>query len=600
MSYSIPAIYNALDTFSPALTGMRISNSASDNQKALQACVDYAISQGGGIVLIPASDGTGASGPYKIQSADGTSATAAVTIVSSGPAVRLLFCGTGLGTQLDMHSSGDLFYLDNVNWMSFQDLDVSYHQSSGPFTGTAFHLTSCYGCELFRCKANNCQQAIVLDTNTLLAYMNQCSITYDTAYTGAILTGITINNATEIFISDCYVTSQILTSKITSTQTGVIIGDSSYVHLSDMQIENFYYGVQLGNNGNAANGSMLTNVRIACVDSTDSTCLLIVPDTYDARFIGCHFQSPSGHTNPTHNIKIDIKGQGAMSIDTVLFDTCTSRYSSDYGLEITGGQNIQVVGGEYAGNGSAGAGITVDGGAYNVQIVGANCVGEFQGSTKQLYGISITAGTTIQIVGVSCIGNDSSAGAGIAIGGTASDVTVTGAICNGPFKSGTPQAYGISVSGTPGTISIRNSKLTSNGSTGHGGFGLYVNLSSGATSTIYVSDCDLTGNNSAALSVSGTAPSKLEVLDCAGYNDLGTVLSGTVSSGGTIKNTSWGYYGPIEFYTSSTPGTVITQILVDTNDVHLTSGSFYLMPGETAQISYNPPAGTIHLLVVGK
>lgn len=502
--YTIPGIYNALDIFPTYSLGMSKSNSKSQNQKALQACVDYAISLLGGIVLIPSVDAANAGGAYAIGSAG--SGAPAVSSPSSGSGARLLVCGTGLGTQIVMQDSGDVFYVNNDNWVSFQDLDVSYYQSGGTLTGTAFHFYASEGCELFRCKTNNCEQAVEFSNANDIAYMSHCTITYDSNYPATDLTAILVMNGSETYITSCVLRFTV-PGNVATTQIGISIKESSYTHLTDVQIENFYYGVQIGNTGASANGVMFTNVRIANVDSDQSTCLYITQNTYDARFIGCHFQSVGGQMHTTHNIVLDPAGGLSSSIDTIFFDTCTSRFSSDYGIEIKGGENIQIVGGEYSGNGSsAGAGIAIDGDAHNVQIIGANCVGEAQGSTPQQNGISITAGHRIQIVGVSCLGNDGTTGAGIAIGGTASDVTISGAVCNGPFLNGTPQAYGIAITGTPGTIAIRGSKLTNNGSTGHGGYGLNVNLSSGAASSIYVSDCDLSGNNSGPLNVSGTAP----------------------------------------------------------------------------------------------
>jgi hypothetical protein len=117
-AYSIPGIYNALD---PVMgqPGMSKSNTGLVNAESLQATINTAIAAGGGIVLIPATDKNNATGPYDLASAAGMPAIAIAT------PVPLLILGTGLGTQLSMQNSGDVFDISGGS-VFFQDLLIEY------------------------------------------------------------------------------------------------------------------------------------------------------------------------------------------------------------------------------------------------------------------------------------------------------------------------------------------------------------------------------------------------------------------------------------------------------------------------------------------
>jgi hypothetical protein len=361
-SWSIPGVYNALDTFPPALTGMAIGNSGTQNQAALQACVNAALNGGGGIVLIPSVDNTGASGTYQIQPPGG--GVAAITIPPSGVAnARLLICGTGLATRLEVvTTSGDLFDINSDNWVSFQDLSVSYAQSSsGPvLSGTAFNYTNCQGCNLLRVNMNNCQNGVIFQSTNDVAFMTNCFISYDSNYPKASIAALTISNGAETYVANCVFRAVLASGSISSSQYGVVINQSSYAHLADMQIENFFTGIELGNTTSTAMGAMFLDVRVATAPAPPlqiPIALSITSNVYDVRFIGCHFQNADSNPNTGKNIVIDPGSLGASSIDTIIFESCTSKTSITHGIEIKGGQNVQILGGVYSGNGSGGAGL---------------------------------------------------------------------------------------------------------------------------------------------------------------------------------------------------------------------------------------------------
>ncbi len=192
-------------------------------------------------------------------------------------------------------------------------------------------------------------------------------------------------------------------------------------------------------------------------------------------------------------------------------------------------------------------------------------------------GVQIHAGQNIVITGGRYGSNATSmsTSGGIAITGTAASVTVSGAditmkIPNPLFGN---QPYAISITA--------------------------------AVAGLYVRGCNLTGypGNTGPLYLS-SAGTQIEITDCAGYNDLGLVLSGPgAPPTGTFQNySSWphatsGWFGPIAFYIS---GGGVAHILIDTVNTGLAMGGFTLSPGETAAIVPTIPPATPSFVAVGK
>lgn len=197
-------------------------------------------------------------------------------------------------------------------------------------------------------------------------------------------------------------------------------------------------------------------------------------------------------------------------------------------------------------------------------------------------GIQINAGQNIVIVGGQYSSNGQNPqsvqlGAGIAItSSNATDVTITGVDCSGVYElwpkiamaqPAVTQPYGVAVSG-------------------------------GGTATI--SACTLAGNATGALYAS--APGTLEVTNCAGYNDQGTIVSNTAPPNGTQFNGTYSsfstpYFGPVTFYVKSGTG-LISHIKLNGHDTNLTSGTFSLGPGAwTAEIDYT---GVPFFLMIGQ
>jgi hypothetical protein len=190
-------------------------------------------------------------------------------------------------------------------------------------------------------------------------------------------------------------------------------------------------------------------------------------------------------------------------------------------------------------------------------------------------GMQIDAGSNVEILGgyYSCNATlpespPSPTQAGISISSGAANVRIIGAACNNSIQ-GEPssQEYGISVN-TPGEEESPN---------------------------VWIRGCDLTGNLSGAAYIFNSPA--VEITNCAGYNDQAKVLATMVTGATplTIRNTAFGYSGPIAFYVSA--GTSVS-IEIDGALTGLTAGGFTLACGETAVLAWGiaPPS----FLLVGK
>jgi parallel beta-helix repeat protein len=633
-SYSQPGIVFATDNLGLGY-GMSPTNLPLQNAKALQKAIDTAqamANPNGAMVVIPSFAGTPSSpiyGSYQIEVPP--LASAAVNIPDTGSSASpLLICGTGLGTTLQMSTAGGiLFNVSSNSYVTFQDLTVVYEVSGGVGgVGTAFNFNSAptgtsEGYRLFRINISDCKNAIVLGNNQDELDLLQCNVSYDSAYPPAQdCTGIYVSSA-ESNIAQCLLTYAVSSS--TGTTIGIHVVGNSLSTFRDTQISGFATGINVtGQSNMTATGNTFTAVQ---VDATGS-CVVIGGHVYDLSFVDCSFEPTASSSPSTAAIVLSASQNGIL--DTVRFTSCraTGYPAGQYGLQIEAGQNIQVNGGDYSGNGSAG--IAVTGAATEIQINGANCVGpSFAGNTtatNQQYGIYIIAGQDIQITNVNCSGNGLSGttdGTGIFIdgflGSLVQDVRIIGAICAGPVlgNSTVTQQYGIYVASATGVVidgvsatgntqygiylvtvtnvTVSNCDLYSNTT---GGLYISVQLPTQVTKNVFVRGCNCTGYSggySSAINVNNTfsALQNIQITNCSGYNDQGVRLATTAPSGAFSGSISYNYYGPTAFYVVTSGST----IKVDTYTTLLTQGAFTLSPGETAQIS----GGTVsNFLMIGK
>jgi hypothetical protein len=605
--YSLPGIYVATD--STFMGGMLAAHPmhAVGNAKALQAAVDAAQSNAtGGIVLIPSVDANNNAGPYSIQSSGGTN----IINIPSNTA-QLLICGTGGGVTLLVSANGTLFNIVNNSGLTVQDLTIKYNRQGGTqVTGTAFSVGG-GTCNLLRVSIADCQYAVVFN-GTTQGYLSQCFIYYTSGYPANSLAAVqVVGGAKNTWIDQCLL--RYSSSASVAGQVGIAIGESTSTRVTSCQVESFLLGINLGTGATSpvASGSVFTNVR--CATMPTGLNLRVTAGAYDAKFVACHFQTAANQakTYQAQCVVIDPSGQGNAAIDTLLFEDCSSRASEDYGLEIIGGQNIQVRGGSFSGanpNVATSAGIAITGPAQGIVLESVSCSGLADGGFfgPQVYGIYIIAGTSIKIVNANCSGNGNAHqnGVGVYING-ASDICIDGLVAKSPaLGSAQIQNYGLEIV-TSNDITVSKSFLTGNLQCGlsmtnvsnatvsacdlygNGSAGISLNGGSGGaqSSDVFLRDCNIVGYSpTTAIVFSGTL-STVEITDCAGYNDISfPVLSSPPASGLTFTVAAYGYFGPAVFYVWGGTG---LSVSINSQPVSVGGGNFTISPGDSAAIFYS-------------
>lgn len=129
-----------------------------------------------------------------------------------------------------------------------------------------------------------------------------------------------------------------------------------------------------------------------------------------------------------------------------------------------------------------------------------------------------------------------------------------------------------------------------------------------AVSGLYVRGCSMTGYGTPNVPLYLHSPgTNIQITDCAGYNDQGTIVSSTAPPTGAQFNGTYStfatpYFGPVTFYAKNSSGATISHIKLNSNDTNLLTGTFSVAPGGPyAEIDYTGIVGAKPLfLMVGE
>lgn len=538
---AVPGVFNVTDPTWNILVG----NGASTNRINLQAMIVALLSStgptggNGGTIEFPSL------GTYKFSGAPivigPLGGVPPVTVPNA-----IIIQGDGQGSAavplLQKTDGGDLFQVNNtttananVGGVTFRDLYIDYNNTDAT-SGAAIHVVSGLNVRVLRCVFSDCPVAVFFEDSGQ-CNMIDCTVIYPALSTN-VGTGLVLGDnmgdsaAIETYVAGCVFES----NSSPPGGVGIQINNVEHVRVVNTRIEQFEQGITITPGGSTHNARKLYFGNVSCFP-TSST-----PDTATGAAV---------LIQPTNS---------AWAVE-IWFDCCELDAPDNAGsLSYTG------------------AGVVVDpvngagGGGFIDQIRFTDChVCRWNGPGLQLIGGSGTPIlTNVEILGgyYSLNGANPAAGlpaAGIAIG-SASGVRISNAACdNSVYFSGgflTPtQDYGIS-------------------------------FASGAQD-VFVRGCDLRGNLTQAVApISGVT--NVQITNSAGYNDQATLVRATPPGPSSFNGTTYGYHGPVEFYTT---GGGLSQIAIDTNNTNLTSGSFRLGAGESAVLTYT---GTPTFIMIGK
>jgi hypothetical protein len=380
------------------------------------------------------------------------------------------------------------------------------------------------------------------------------------------------SNAKQVFITDCLLNGGDVSHGGDTEPVGctaVWILGSDHVRMVDCMIDSFQNGVYIAP-GYA--GAAVRHTFTACTVYTGTdgnqemgSAVYIKPLLSSTAvsqivFEGCYFEF-GDQAAPTTDVPGVLIDASAGPIDNIRFISCHSLQWSGPGLQINGGYsrdgfvfptNIEILGGMYAGN------LYSHGGYTSVHP----------------YGIWVGTSTGVRIIGASCIG--------VELG-----------------YSPTPtnqQAIGIVVEGGASDVVIDACDVTGNSDNG-----ILVDATASAVAGVYIRNCNATGYSPATdgvlVATSGTNADSVQITDVAGYNDLGTEVSGSaisVTLGTPFYAYQYGYYGPVTFYVAS--NAVILGVLVGGHTLPLKFGTFILAPGVSGKITGTGPSIPITMI----
>jgi hypothetical protein len=488
----------------------------------------------------------------------------------------IIFVGTGQGQitfpLLQQTVGEDLFVVQNVTSVGsadiggvvFQDLMIGYAEDiSGQIAGV--HVEGIVGggssqnVRLLRVTLVNCPIGVWFE-NSLGCSMVDCNV-FNGSTEGTALqidsfdSPATLQSGIETYIAGCIFECA---GGAIGTGTAVQIYGCEHLRMINTRLDSYGQGIVITaaaqSEYTAANVRKLYFGNVSCYPSNAGAALVIQSGSSAAPvtevwFANCEF-APASSTTTYTGAGIIIQPGSMGPVNQIRFVDCYCCFWTGPGMQIAGGQNIEILGGHYSCNGAA-------------------------------------------------AGSEPYAQSGIAITGAVNGLRITGTACNNsaynldsspPGFAPATQLYGVYVGYGAENVRVLSCDLTGNNDNG-----AVIAGSSGTPSNIFFKHCDFTGATSP---ISVTTPvSNLQVTDCPGYNDQGAVLTTTPPGHLTVFTSSTlgpspHYYGPVVFYVNG-----VTSVHIGANVLPITSGSFSLPYGVSASLVYT---GTPTFVAMGQ
>jgi len=420
----------------------------------------------------------------------------------------IVIMGAGGSTELVQQDSGQPTFsftgYTTGRGIRFKDLRITYVTAMAG-TGAAIFVEDCQNVTCERVYFNNCPQAVNFNRTSNQCGMHECTVSYANFISGAVMVFL---GGSYNFIDNCLIVQA--TGGSPSNCTGIEVQPGGGLScITNTHISDFWTGISVLGSSNLVR---LFASNVVCESFMNAVTISPGGDgnIYDVFFNDCLFQLAEGSSEAgATGVIIGAVAGDNSAVANVFLNNCICYGWAGPGVQINSGQDIVITGGRYSANAH---------------------------------------------------GTD---GGGIAVTGTAADVTVSGAdltpkVLNPDFPA---QAYAISV-----TAEVQG---------------------------LYVRGCDLTdyGTPNVPLFTSG-AGTQIEITDCAGYNDQGMILQETAPPiAARLANTySWtnapnGWFGPIAFYVTGTGNVSIGNATTSPINTHLSSGGFTLSAGQIATIA---------------
>ena len=238
--------------------------------------------------------------------------------------------------------------------------------------------------------------------NTLQGLVEQCTFTFEHHTDG--VAAVTIDTAKPAkkgtLCNQILVKKSDIRTKKSNTGIGVAIYGCMHATLENLTIAGLDTGILLSPTTEPQNNTSLITI-FDCNVGSHLAGLKLLPKSSsgsglrEVRVHGSSFTQSTEATYTGPGIEIALPSGGSNSqVDTVKLIGVTSQGWKGYGLQVSGGQNIQVIGGTYAGNGANHAGIAITGTAKNVSMVGVDQPATYPGATAQKAALHVSGNPT--------------------------------------------------------------------------------------------------------------------------------------------------------------------------------------------------------------
>lgn len=440
---------------------------------------------------------------------------------------------------------------EQIAGIVFQDLIITFNSTKDDTEGVGIHVQGGSNARIQRVTFDEVPNAAVLLDDTLHCSIIDCNIRTSRVQNGiGIQCGLPNGTAQA---KETYVAGTTLLG-VKTGGTGLVMYGADHFRMANCRIEGWTQGIniEVGEGSGNVFKAYFGNVGIFC---DQAAAALNVSGSGDSPsiitqvwFAECEFGIPNESST-------SYKGGGVVIgptddnniIDQIRFVDCYSSLWLGPGMDIQGGTNIEILGGHYSCNGTGGddlpepyssSGIALSGPASGVRISNVACnnsvfnvkqlVRAFAPATQN-YGIYVTNGAS----GVRIIGCD-----------------LTGP--NSPAPNLGNNENGLVIGGTD-------------------------------VSNVFARGCDFSGYDSFSDAVKvNISATNLNVMDSAGYNDLGVVLSSSVPTS-PFSAVDHAYYGPATFYGI---GANLMNVIIDSAVVGVENGTFNLAPGQEASLIF--------------
>ena len=384
---------------------------------AQQAGLSSNTSGGGGRIRIPYVNlGFGANGPNAVQ-VNGIINLVPPAVVTAGGYSNSDISAATNSQTIQQTVNSDLFYFNcgsgsggNLGGQYIHDLRLSFADG---LSGNIAALHCVGGQEWFieRVLAKEAPVGFMFD-NTLHSNAFECDAIYSHAANVNNAVGFMVGNPTasgdrsnQVRLNRCQV--GFTTNNGTGSATGVLIQAVIHCVVDDMYV--FGAPVAYSLLPSAINGNSIEQVTMQNCQAGGFTQygFLIQPASStgsggkDIHIIGGRTQqSVGGGLAGTVGVFVGVNGQTANAMQDVKLLSHSIENCGLYGLQLDGGQNLQVIGGTFGSNGTAGLALTGSSPANYagaITITDVDLQPEFEGGSPQTYGIYVPTGVTINV-----------------------------------------------------------------------------------------------------------------------------------------------------------------------------------------------------------